>query len=45
MFAVFFLAALYLQRVLGYSAARGRVRVPARVIIWGAISLGYPPSS
>ena len=30
MFAWFFLSALYLQLVLGYSAARGRPRVPAR---------------
>ena len=30
MFGMFFLGALYLQRVLGYDAARGRPRVPAR---------------
>ena len=30
MFAWFFLAALYLQQVLGYSAAGGRTRVRAR---------------
>ena len=29
MFGMFFLGALYLQRVLGYSAARGRPRLPA----------------
>ena len=31
MFACFFLSALYLQRVLGYDAARGRPRLPAVV--------------
>ena len=30
MFGMFFLGALYLQRVLGYDAARDRPRVPAR---------------
>ena len=30
MFAMFFLGALYMQQILGYDAARGRPRVPAR---------------
>ena len=30
MFGMFFLGALYMQRILGYDAARGRARVPAR---------------
>ena len=30
MFGLFFLGALYLQRILGYAPLRGRPRVPAR---------------
>ena len=41
LFGMFFLGALYLQRVLGYDAARDRPRVPARVArAIGALSLG-----
>ena len=42
MFGMFFLGALYLQRVLGYDARADRPRVPARVALGiGALSLGF----
>ena len=42
MFGMFFLGALYLQRVLGYDAARGRPRLPADDdLIMGTLSLGF----
>ena len=42
MFGMFFLGALYLQRVLGYDAARDRPGVPAGVARRSAsLSLGF----
>ena len=40
MFAGFFISALYLQRVLGYSPLAGRPRVPPGNVIMGVFSLG-----
>ena len=41
MFAWFFLSALYMQLVLGYTPLRGRARLPARpTSSWAAFSLG-----
>ena len=40
MFAWFFISALYLQQVLGYTPAPGRARLPARQPDHGRLSIG-----